>query len=112
MNALSRLVPPDMDARLECSVALRIPEHCQSWLLDYLRYGIQPGGFLLAVLSNDLKDACARADETNQRALYDYIYVLYNDAPSDAWGSPAHVTAWIARGIAARENAEPAEAQP
>lgn len=93
-----RLVPPDMDARLEQDVS-RLPEHCRQGLLDYLRYGVPPGHFLTAVLSNDLTEACSRADEPNRRALYDYVYVLYNDAPCEAWGSPDKVRAWIDRGI-------------
>lgn len=101
------MVPPDMDARLTQEIA-RIPEQCRDGLLDYLRYGVPPGHFLLAILTNDLAAACARADDANQRALYDYIYVLYNDAPSEAWGSVDKVKAWITRGMelrrAVREN--------
>lgn len=101
---LPRLIPPDMDEALEQHVA-RVPEHCREGLLAYLRYGVPPGHFLLAVLSNDLAEACGRADEANQRALYDYIFVLYNYAPGNAWGSLAKVQAWIARGMEVRRAA-------
>jgi len=68
-------------------------------LLNYALYGVPPGSFLQAVLSNDLVEACNRADHQNQRALYDYVYVLYNAMPSAAWGSPEKVRAWIDAGI-------------
>ena len=109
-DARPSLVPPDMDKRLDLSV-LRVPEHCRRGLLDYLRYGVPPGHFLQAVLSNDLREACSRADEINRRALYDYVFVLYNDAPGAAWGSPDKVKAWINAGMerARQWLAEPVE---
>lgn len=101
---MKSLLPPDMDARLKQSVSI-LPEHCRQGLLDYLRFGVPPGHFLLAVLANDLAEACARADDVNQRALYDYVYVLYNDAPGTSWGSPAKVQEWIERGMQTRRDA-------
>lgn len=95
------MLPPDRAAKLELSMS-RVPEHCRQGLIDYLRYGLPPGHFLQAVLSNDLREACGRADERNQRALYDYVYVLYNYAPSEAWGSPERVSAWIQKGAEMR----------
>jgi hypothetical protein len=91
------MVPPDMDAQLDEAVQ-RLPEHMREGLLAYLRYGRPPGHFLQAVLSNDLFDAAARADHDNQRALYDYVFVLYNYAPSTAFGSRQKVAEWIAAG--------------
>jgi hypothetical protein len=106
MSDLPRLTRGDMDAQLEASLD-RIPAHCRDGLRDYLRYGLPPGHFLQAVLSNDLREACGRADDENRSALYDYVYVLYNYAPGDAWGSPEKVRAWIEKGIALRrEHAE------
>lgn len=89
------MVPPDMDARLE-NAALYLPSHMREGLLLYLRHGLPPGHFLMAVLSNDLAEACARADDENRRLLYDYVYFLYNHAPRAAWGSPENVEAWMA----------------
>jgi hypothetical protein len=106
---LPRLIPPDMDAKLEQYIGM-IPEHCRQGLLDYLRYGVPPGHFLQAVLSNDLAEACGRADSTNQRALFEYVFVLYNYAPGAAWGSPEKVKAWIQRGLDVRREA--AEGRP
>lgn len=101
MSDLPRLTRPDLDARLDAEIH-RIPAHCREGLLDYLRYGQPPGHFLLAVLSNDLFAACSRADEENRHALFHYVYLLTNYAPSGAWGSRAHVQAWIEKGMALR----------
>lgn len=74
-----------------------VPEHMHDGYVLYLLHGISPGSFGLAVLENDLREACARADEENQRALYRHVYFLYNYAPSGCWGSPEQVNEWIAR---------------
>jgi hypothetical protein len=73
----------------------RIPEHMRESLKNYIEHGIQPGHFITAVLSNDLKGAISRADSINQLALADYIRWLYNYAPQECWGSGAHVVDWI-----------------
>lgn len=99
--AVRSLVPPDMDAKLDAEV-LRLPLHMREGFLAYVRYGVPPGHFLLAILSNDLAEACARADLDNQRALYDYVHVLHNFAPADCWGGPAAIKDWIANGAALR----------
>ncbi|MES2531950.1 MAG: hypothetical protein V4636_13010 [Pseudomonadota bacterium] len=75
---------------------LALPDYMQTGMAYYLAAGIEPGSFLTAVLCNDLRGACMRADTTNQRRLYDYVFFLYNYAPSTCWGSPEKVDAWIA----------------
>lgn len=78
-----------------------IPEHMRNDLDLYLRRGIPPGSFMLAVLRNDLVDAYARADHINQHRIRDYADFLYNYAPSipvRAWGSPEAVSHWIESG--------------
>lgn len=72
-----------------------IPERMIPGLVRYIEDGIMPGDFLQAVLRNDLKEACAMADDENQALIWDYAYVLYNYAPSDCWGSPERVQRWI-----------------
>lgn len=54
------------------------------------------GGFLLAVLANNLVEAFAHADSINSARMYDWANWLYNDAPRACWGSHEIVTAWIA----------------
>ena len=64
----------------------------------YVQHGIQPGDFLRAVLSNDLKGSFARADEDNRRDLFAIVGYMYNHTPSACQGSPDRVDAWIAVG--------------
>lgn len=72
-----------------------VSQHMHDGYVLYLMYGIAPGSFLQAVLENDLREACARADEDNQRALYQHVFFLYNYAPIACWGSAEHVSAWM-----------------
>ena len=73
----------------------RIPDHTKGSLERYINRGIAPGGFLLSVLSNDLKGACARADIENRNALFSIFSWLHNYAPSGCWGSKERVSDWI-----------------
>jgi len=86
-----------MDARLDVEV-LRLPLHMREGFLLYVRHGYAPGHFLVAILSNDLAEACARADAENQRLLFDYVYVLHNYCPSGCWGSRDAVAEWAEKG--------------
>jgi hypothetical protein len=75
-----------------------IPCHMRGALDRYIGHGVPPGNFLTAVLCNDLREACGRADDINRVRLHDYLTFLYCDAPSDCWGSPAKFAAWVQRG--------------
>lgn len=55
-----------------------------------------PGSFLTAVLSNDLLEACRRADERNRVALYWIVGWLHDNAPALSWGSAETVSNWLA----------------
>jgi hypothetical protein len=56
-----------------------------------------PGDFLEAVLSNDLKESCWRADDANLETLIEIVHYCYNMIPSVCWGSPEKVRNWLAR---------------
>lgn len=64
-------------------------------LVDYRDHGHPVGDFLTAVLANDLVEAIGRADLYNSWLLPIYVGFLYNEFPSDAWGSREKVAAWI-----------------
>lgn len=53
------------------------------------------GHFLTAVVSNDLMNAVAYADDQNLIALPAILTYLYNEFPSGCWGSPKKVEGWI-----------------
>ena len=63
-------------------------------LEDYLLHGYMPGGFLTAVLSNDLYLACGRADYWNRQRIADIAQEIFHRFPVDAIGSAERVEAW------------------
>lgn len=74
----------------------RIPTHLRGGLIRYFDQAIRPGGFLLAVLSNDLSGAFARGDVDSLAALPALLRLLA-DAEETAWGSPERVDGWLKR---------------
>lgn len=74
----------------------RIPESLHAGLERYLKHGIRPGGFLCAVISNDLKEAALRGDPVNQPAIPRIVAFLCAEVSDTAWGSPAKLDQWIA----------------
>lgn len=64
-----------------------IPAHTLAALDRYVNHRLQPGGFLTAVLSNDLFSAVGRADSQNKLALAEICQYIYNEVPGNAWGS-------------------------
>ena len=79
-------------------VARVIPDRMIGGLIRYINEGVVPGGFLLAVLDNDLREACGRADSENLSLLPAYVAFLYNEAPAGCSGSPGKVAAWVDAG--------------
>ena len=73
-----------------------VPEHLHEGLIEYIAARQPCGQFLTAVLSNDLKDACAYADGISTVALKQIVWFLFNFAPGKCWGSPEVVAAWLA----------------
>ena len=72
-----------------------IPSYMEKGMYDYIKYGIEPGGFLRSVLANDLKEAVGKADDCNIKIIPAYVSYLYNKAPSSCWGSPEKVVNWM-----------------
>ena len=64
----------------------------------YIEIGRPTGGFLRAVLENNLSESLGRADDVNGPLLKNIVQYLYWDAPSSCWGSPEKVRAWIRKG--------------
>lgn len=65
----------------------KIPAHTLGALQRYVENKYMPGGFLTAVLSNDLFGAVGRADSENIEALAEIVKFVYNRMPSNSWGS-------------------------
>ena len=78
-----------------CMISVGIPDHMHEGLVNYIHHHKRPGDFMVAVLSNDLKEAVARADEHNINALKAWGTFLYMYAPAGCWGSPARAKHWL-----------------
>jgi len=64
-------------------------------ILRYADQHVPTGGFLRAVLENDLLGAIRRADDDNIRVLREIVCYCYDEIPSRCWGSPEKVGAWL-----------------
>jgi len=85
--------------RIESDFAAKgLPDRMWGGMSRYLEHGISPGHFLTAVISNDLKECVARADEQNMYLLPQYVKFLYNGVPGGCWGSQHKFDTWIESG--------------
>ena len=62
---------------------------------NYLIHGFAPGGFLTAVLSNNLFLAIGRADHWNRKALPDIVQQISQNMPGNSYGDPQTVQDWL-----------------
>jgi len=72
-----------------------IPEQTQDSLKYYLSIGQGVGGFLMAVLSNDLFEAVVRADLEHREQLATLARWIHFKTPSASHGSKQAVETWI-----------------
>ena len=59
-----------------------LPESLQDGMQRYIDSGIPPGGFLTAVLANDLRQTLVSADRYNLLRLTEIVYWLRDEVPS------------------------------
>jgi hypothetical protein len=71
------------------------PESVSESLVAYIETGRPTGGFLYALLSNDLREAFGRADMTNRHCMFEIVVALHNYAPAPCWGNKEKVEAWL-----------------
>ena len=72
-----------------------VPSRMQDSFLLWVAFGIRPGGFLTAVLCDDLFGAYRRSDYVNRACMLDWIRFLHNYAPAGCYGSPGAVDEWV-----------------
>jgi len=72
-----------------------VPELIKAALDRYVNSGIKTGGFLHAILTNDLFEVMCRADRHNAIGLFEICGHIYHDLPSDCWGSKEKVEEWL-----------------
>jgi len=68
----------------------RFKEAIDRWVKD----ASPMGGFITAVIENDLAGAIGRADVDARENLHEIIKYLWNECPSPCWGSKEKVKAW------------------
>jgi hypothetical protein len=73
-----------------------IPYRLWEGLVEYLVERRPMGHFLTAIVSNDLMEACTRADPVCRTHIPDVVMFLLTYAPANAWGSKEVVAAWLA----------------
>lgn len=61
----------------------------------YVNDRVETGGFLRAVLENNLFEAIGRADSQNQHRLREICQYIYNEIPANCWGSKKIVNDWL-----------------
>lgn len=77
-------------------IALRdLPTATAEAARRYIQDRIKPGGFLLALFSNQLTESYLRADDENLAAMSKWVKFLINDAPITCWGSPQRVQDYL-----------------
>ena len=72
-----------------------IPKRMMAGLERYRDDKIAPGGFLVALLKNDLSAAVQMADDENIRNLPAFMSYLYNELPAGSYGSKWLVEKWL-----------------
>jgi hypothetical protein len=85
---------PPLDVTFDRDYA-QIPVHMQEGIRRYVVQGRQPGSFLTAVITNDLKGAVFSADDTNLSLLPLYVRWFHNVPPAACQGSPATMREWM-----------------
>lgn len=72
-----------------------IPERIMSNLLSYVKGEEAPGGFLYAVLCNDLFKSVFRADPEIREIIPLIVGYIHWQVPAECHGSPEKVKFWM-----------------
>lgn len=73
----------------------RIRNHTRETLEHYLLQGLQPGGFVSAMLAMDMQRALRSADTANRDSMWVIGRWIIEYAPEGSWGSYEHIKFWI-----------------
>lgn len=83
--------PVDLLEPVSEEITDRIPTRLRESIDRYAQYGVPTGGFLRAVLENDLFSAIALADNDSLAAIKVICTYIHNALPSTCWGSRENV---------------------
>lgn len=73
-----------------------VPQRIMGGMKRYVDHGIEPGGFLKAVIANDLQQAVSLADDEVIHNIPAIVGWFYNEAPSACWGTEDSCVKWLA----------------
>lgn len=79
-----------------------IPQELIEGLILYRDEIIKPGGYLTAILENNLFDAVGKGDTVNLLVLKELCVYIYHELPGDIWGSKEIVEKYLANPIKAQ----------
>ena len=88
----------NFESYMSKAIEMGVKNSTASGLAWYITAGDEPGGFLKAVLSNDLMNAFGRADTGNSFSMQNIVSFLYNVAPIGCHGSEEKMIRWIKKG--------------
>lgn len=80
---------------LALAIERSLPRHCAVAFCEYLDHGRPLGGFLQAIVANDLYVAAKKSDPMNYQALRQYVDFLYEAADPRAYGSYKRYDVWV-----------------
>jgi len=81
---------------------MTLPVSVQESINAYVTTGRPTGGFLEAVINNDLREAIVRADHINIRIIPAIVGYLYNECPAGCWGFSGAFDKWVEKHAAKR----------
>lgn len=84
---------------MEYNIRDQVPAHTLQAIDNYIEHRYEPGSFLCAVLTNNLRDAIGSADHINRMKLKEIVEYIVWEIPAIAWGSPEKVAAWCAEEV-------------
>ncbi|MFA5999999.1 MAG: hypothetical protein WC783_03420 [Candidatus Paceibacterota bacterium] len=64
---------------------ITVPPITKQAIDDYVKKGVNPGSFIKAILTNNLREAVTLADTENLAALKATVYYVYNEVPYGAY---------------------------
>lgn len=88
---------PAEDAVYRALAGSGVPQQLHDGLVRYFVHHIQPGSFLVSVLSLDIIAAARRADPQCMAALGRIVHWLCTHAPARSWNCAENVEHWLAK---------------
>lgn len=84
-----------VEALCELAASCGLPVTTYHDVVAYVLRGQPLGHFLTALITNDLRETCIRADDDSKYQIWNVVFFLYNHAPMECWGSPERYRKWV-----------------